>query len=383
MVLGILIVTIFGLHDRGVHIIGEIPGGLAPPKLPSVPLAHALKLLPGAIGIVLVSFAEAIGPARSFANKHRYRIDANQELIGLGMANLGAGLFQGFSIGSSLSKSAANDHAGAKSQMSAMIAAAVTILVALFLTPLFHNLPEAALGAIVVVAISGMFKVKQMQRLYQVRKLDFVLALAALLGVLIFEVLIGLLIAVVISLLVLIARASSPKLSVLGRVPNGMYFTDVRRHPDNRTLPGLLVIRPNEGLFFANAASLTEEIKKEVGASDPPARAVLLDLEMSFGLDVPSVDALAELKKELEAQDVDLMLARVHHEVLEFLEHSGVLDEIGAGKVYPYVLDGVLDHMAASPQAADAVKTHLSDSARALIAEAAELLEQATEQERE
>lgn len=378
MVFGILVVTLFGLHERGVHIIGEIPAGLAPPRLPSVTLADVLWLLPGAVGIVLVAFAEAVGPARSFGRKHKYQIDADQELVGLGMANLGAGLFQGFSIGSSLSKSAANDHAGAKSQMSGLIAAMATILVALFLTPLFHNLPEAALAAIVVVAISGMFKVKEMRRLYRVRKADFALALIALLGVLIFEVVVGLSIAVLISLLVLVARVSVPKLSVLGRVPDSLEFSDVRRHPDNRRMPGLLIIRPNEGLFFANAAGLVEEIWKQVLSSDPLARAVLLDLEMTFELDVPSLDALVELSEGLAEEDVDLMLVRVHQDVRDTLDQSGVVDTIGADRIHRYIIDGVLDFLALSPQAEMTVKAHLFESVQAFEAETAALLEQAT-----
>lgn len=188
----------------------------------------------------------------------------------------------------------------------------------------------------------------------------------------------GLTIAVVISLLVLIARASAPKLSVLGRVPDGMNFSDVRRHPENRTLPGLLVVRPNEGLFFANAASLTGEIQKEVRSSDPPAQALLLDLEMTSDLDVPSLDALAELKEELAEQNVDLMLARVHEDVREILEHSGVLDKIGADNMHPYVLDGVLEFLALSPQTEETLKAHLSDNVRALIAGATALLERGT-----
>jgi high affinity sulfate transporter 1 len=379
MVFGILVVTLFSLDGRGVHIIGEIPAGLAPPKLPLVPLRDVLRLIPGAIGIALVAFAEAIGPARSFASKHKYRIDADQELIGLGMANLGAGLFQGFSIGSSLSKSAANDNAGAKSQMSGLIAAAATILVALFLTPLFRNLPEAALAAIVIVAIAGMFKVKEMWRLYRVRKADFALALVALLGVLIFEVVVGLSIAVATSLLVLIARASAPKLSILGRVPDSIDFSDVRRHPDNRTIPGLVIVRPNEGLFFANATSLAEEIRDEVLSSDPPARAVLLDLEMTFDLDVPSLDALVELKEGLAEEGVDLMLVRVHQDVREMLKHSGVLDKIGIDNVQAHVLDGVLDFLAVSPETEATVQTALSEGVRELMAKATALLEQAQE----
>lgn len=381
MVFGILVVTLFDLHAHGVHIVGEIPAGLAPPRLPSVPVSDVLWLIPSAIGMVLVGFAEAIGPARSFASEHGYRIDPDQELIGLGMANLGAGLFQGFPIASSLSKSAANDHAGARSQVSGLIAAAATVLVALFLTPLFHNLPEAALAAIVVVAISGMFKLKQMRRLYRIRKADFVLALVALLGVLLFEVLVGLAIAVVLSLLVLIARVSAPKLSVLGRVPNTVTFSDMRRHPENKVLPGLLAVRPNEGLFFANVTGLVSAVQEQVHVTDPPPRTVLLDLEMTFDLDVPSLDALAELREGLRKENVGLMLVRVHQDVREVLEHSGVLGEIGAENIFPRVINGVLAYLEASPQTEEAVRAALAEGAHTLAADVGALLDRVTEGE--
>ncbi|MCJ7513369.1 MAG: SulP family inorganic anion transporter, partial [Anaerolineales bacterium] len=210
LVFAIVISVVFGLEARGVEVIGDIPAGLVPPQWPAVGLQNWLLLLPGALGIALVNFAEAIGPTRSFAAAHKYRIDENQELIGLGAANFGAGLFQGFPIGSSLSKSAANDRAGAHSQMSGILAAALTVVVALFLTPLFYALPEAALGAIVIVAVSGMVKVAKLKHLQRVRRADFVLAVVALLAVLTFETLEALLIAVVVSLFALVWRASHP-----------------------------------------------------------------------------------------------------------------------------------------------------------------------------
>ena len=219
LVFGIAISKLFNLEARGVEVIGEIPAGLAPPQWPAVGLQNWLLLLPGAAGLALVGFAEAIGPVRNFAAAHKDKVDANQELIGLGAANFGAGLFQGFPIGSSLSKSAANDRAGAHSQMSGIIAAGCTALVALFFTQFFYALPEAALGAIVIVAVSGMVKVDKLKHLYRVRRTDFVLAVVALLAVLTFETLEALLIAVLVSLFALVWRVSKPRLAVLGRAP--------------------------------------------------------------------------------------------------------------------------------------------------------------------
>jgi sulfate permease, SulP family len=167
LVAGIAASVVFGLEDRGVEVVGQIPAGLARPRLPDVGLGALLILVPGAMGIALVNFAEAIGPARGFASRHKYDIDANKELVALGAANVGAGLFQGFPIGSSLSKSAANDAAGARTPIALITASGLMVLVALFLTRLFEPLPEATLGAIVIVAVLGMMKVGDLRRFRQ------------------------------------------------------------------------------------------------------------------------------------------------------------------------------------------------------------------------
>lgn len=345
LVFGILISALFGLEGRGVEIVGEIPAGLAQPQWPAVGLQNWWILLPGALGLALVNFAEAIGPVRSFSAAHKYKVDTNQELIGLGAANFGAGLFQGFPIGSSLSKSAANDRAGAKSQMSAIIAAAVTILVALFFTQFFYALPEATLGAIVIVAVSGMIKVGKIKHLQKVRRSDFVLAIVALLAVLTFETLEALLIAVIVSLFALVLRASQAKLAVLGRVPDRLEFTDIHRHPENKTIPGLLIVRPENGLFFANAAGIREAIIAEMTSGKDPVKAVLLDLGATTDLDVPSSDMLGELSEELQSRNVRFMLMRMIMPVRQMLELAGVMDKIRPQDVFANPGEAVLDYL--------------------------------------
>jgi sulfate permease, SulP family len=345
LVAGIALSELFGLEARGVEVVGDIPAGLAAPQWPAVNAQDVWLLLPGAVGLALVCFAEAIGPARAFAAAHHYEIDADQEFIGLGAANVGAGLFQGFPIGSSLSKSAANDRAGARSQMSAIIAAAVTALVALFFTPWFYALPEATLGAIVVVAISGMVKVAKLKHLYRVRRADFALAAVALLAVLTFETLQALLLAVIVSLLALIWHASQPRMAVLGRAPNRLSFGDIRRHPENKTLPGLLMVRPESGLFFANASALREAIVGQVRTSAQPVTAVLIDLGATTDLDVPSADMLAELHEQLHGLHVRLILARVITPVRQMLERAGVLEKIGLQNLFVDLTAAVLDYL--------------------------------------
>ena len=328
-----------------MEVIGDIPAGLAPPQWPTVGLQNWWLLFPGALGLALVNFAEAIGPVRSFAAAHKYRINENQELIGLGAANLGAGLFQGFPIGSSLSKSAANDRAGARSQMSGILAAGVTIVVALFLTPLFYSLPEAALGAIVIVAVSGMVKVAKLQHLYHVRRADFVLAAVALVAVLTFETLQALLIAVIVSLFALVWRASQPRLAVLGRVPGRLEFGDIRRSPENQTVPGLLIVRPESGLFFANAAGFREAIIAQVISSPEPVKAVLLDLGATTDLDVPSADMLAELGEELHSRSVRFMLMRLITPVRQMLEQAGAMEKIQLQDVFVGPTEAIVEYL--------------------------------------
>jgi MFS superfamily sulfate permease-like transporter len=330
MVAGIVVSAVFGLSELGVKVVGEVPAGLAPPKLPGITPDQWLALIPGALALTLVVFAEAIGPARSFATKYRYSINPNQELIGLGAANVGAGLFQGFPIGSSLSKSAANDAAGAKSQMSGIVAAGITILVALFLTPLFRDLPEATLAAIVVVAIYGMFKWREMLRLFKLRRADFALALITFLGVLTFaEALYALLLAVVLSLLALVWRTSKGRISELGLARGKLTFEAVGATSEAAAIKRLLIFAPEESLFFANADTVRVQITNRLAASAEPVDSVLLDLEVTNELDVPSADMLKDLHDDLDAAGVRLLLARVRPAVRDLLDRSGVTKAIG------------------------------------------------------
>jgi SulP family sulfate permease len=331
----------FGLEARGVAVVGELPAGLAGPSLPGVGLDAVPHLLAGALAIALVAFAEAIGPAEEFAREHGGKIDPNRELIALGAANTGAGLFSGFPIGSSLSKSAANDRAGAKTPASLITAAAATALVALFLTPLFGPLPEATLGAIVVVAVAGMMKVGKMQQLWRLRRPDFWLASIALAGVLVVPTLAALAIAVVVSLGMLVWRASQPRLTFLGRARGGLEQVDLRSEPD-AVIPGLLIVRPDEMLFFANVASVRSEIVEAVADADPHPSVVLLDLSLTPEVDVPAVEALEHLHERLAGDGIELWLSHLRPDARDLLDRAGVLAAIGPERVYARVIDGIL-----------------------------------------
>jgi sulfate permease, SulP family len=220
------------------------------------------------------------------------------------------------------------------------------------LTQWFYALPEAALGAIVIVAVSGMVKVGKMRHLYQVRRTDFVLAVVALLAVLTFETLEALLIAVIVSLFALVGRTSQPKLAVLGRAPDSLELKDVRRHPENQTLPGLLVVRPENGLFFANAEAIREAILGEMQASAEPVKAVLLDLGATTDLDVPSADMLGKLHDELSSRNVRFMLMHMIMPVRQMLERAGVMERIRPEDVFAGPAAAILDYLSSQYDAA-------------------------------
>jgi sulfate permease, SulP family len=340
----------FGLESHGVAVVGPLPAGLVAPSLPGAGLAALPLLFVGAAGIALVAFAEAIGPANEFAQKHGGRIDPNVELIALGASNTGAGLFSGFPIGSSLSKSAANDRAGARTPMSLVTAAGATALVALFLTPLFEQLPEATLGAVVVVAVSGMMKVDKLRRLRRLRRIDFGLAMIALVGVLVMPTLEALGLAVLASLGVVVWRASEPRLTFLGRPRGHLEPVEIGRET-TATIPGLLIMRPDQMLFFANTAAVRDAVVRAACDMDPRPKVVVLDLSLTPDADVPVVEMLVNLYRRLAADGIALWLCRVTPAVVDLLDRSGSLEAIGADHIQPTIVDAILTYVRDSEEA--------------------------------
>jgi high affinity sulfate transporter 1 len=340
LVLGIVISRAFDLAERGVEVIEEIPAGLAGPQIPDVTLTELSLLVASAIGIALVNFAEANSMAREFARRDGVKLDADQELVGLGAANVGAGLFQGFTIGASLSKSAAAYGAGMQTQMAGVVAAGLTALVALFFTGFFEGLPEATLGGIVIVAVSGMIKAERIRELYALRRTDFLLAVTATLAVLSLETLAALAVAVALSIVLLVVRAAKAPLRRLGRLPGGG-FGDLERNAEASAHPTALVVRPEAELFFANAESVAEDVYAAATEREPPARSVVVDLELTQDLDVPAAEALLLLATRLADAGIPLALARVHGPAAEMLERTGVAQAIGEDRIGGRVEDAV------------------------------------------
>jgi high affinity sulfate transporter 1 len=344
LVLGILAVSIFNLDEYGVSIVGAIPTGLPTPGLPQVSLGDLPYLITGALGIVFLAVGESLGSARSFAAKHRYEINPDQELIALGAANINAGLFQGFTVDASLSSTATADEAGERTQLSSIVTAVLIIITLLVLAPLFYNLPNAVLGAIVIASVIGLMDVAELKRFYGSNRVDFVLAMVAMFGVLTTDVLTGLLIAVFLSLLIILYRASRPHLAVLGEVPGQVAtYGDVARHPENAQVPGLLIVRLDAPLYFLNANVARGQILGLVTASQPPPRAILFDLGASADLDVASLDMLKNLVRELEEAGVDVLLAEVRGRVRDRLRKANVMADIGENRIYQSVPAAVHD----------------------------------------
>ena len=351
VIVAIGIVTILDLGERGVAVVGEIPRGLPTPAIPRIGLGDISNLLPGAVGIAVIALAESSATARSLAAKHKYEIDADQELIALGASNLGAGLFQGFAVDASLSRSAIADEAGMKTQVSSLIAFALVLITAVALAPLFRNLADATLAALIIISVVNLISIDEFRRLYGLDKVEFGLAVISLLGVLLFGILPGLAVAIVAALSALVYRGYRPHTAVLGRVTGDEEdedygFRDIERHPQAETYPGLVIFRFDTELFFANANHFRDQIREVVREAQPPARAILVDAGAISHIDTTGTDMLAELVSELTESNVELLLARVKGPVRDILRRSGLEDAFGGDRIYPTVRAGVAAYLA-------------------------------------
>ena len=360
-----LLAYLLDLGGHGLALVGHIPGGLPGWQLTGLGWEDVYHLLPGALAVALVGYTESIAVAKAEAARLDYEVDADQEMIANGLASLGAGLLQGFAVNGSLSKSAADEAGGGKTQVVALLCAGLTLATVLFLTGLFAYLPEAALAAVVIVALRNYFSPAGLVRLYRVRRGDFVLAASALVGVLLFGALPGVILGVVLSLALLIMHVSSPTSVVLGRRPDGDDFADLVTHPDYQTIPGLLIYRFDGPLVFPNAERFAHEVRALIragsrpvaGAADDPAgkadapravagasepvRALIIDLEATADMDTTAADQFVALVAALRRSGARVMLARLHGALRDFMRRDGIIETIGEAAIFPRVLDAV------------------------------------------
>lgn len=340
VLLAIGAVVVLGLDDRGLAVVGHIDAGLPRAGVPDVTGTQFVELLGGAVGLMLIGFAEGLGAAKTYAARDGYDIDPNRELVGLGMSNLGSGLLSGMVVNGSLSKTAVNASAGARSQISALTAAALTILTLLFLTGIFEQLPLATLAAVVVAAVVELVDVRSLRRLWRVRtgrlahvyqvtaRADFMAAGAALLGVLVFDTLPGLVIGIAVSLVLLLARTSRPRITVLAPVGDqpGRPWVDARRNPGYAAVPGVLAVRVEGPLMFANAEYVRAGVRR-LAAEDPALRLVVLDGRATPSVDVTAAAMLVQLRSDLRRDGSDLALAEGIGQVRDVLARVGTEGE--------------------------------------------------------
>jgi high affinity sulfate transporter 1 len=336
VVLGTTAVVAFDLDSRyGLKVIGDVPSGL--PSLAVPDLSELPHLVLPALGVLLVAYTDFILTARAFTDRDDEGpgLDANQEFLALGTANLGAGALHGFPVSSSASRTALASSAGARSQAYSLVAGAVVLAVLLFLSPLLTRTPSAVLGALVVYAAARMIDFAGFRRLASFRRRELLLALGCLVGVLALDILYGVIVAVGLSVAELLTRVARPHDAVEGLVPGMAGMHDVDDYPQARTIPGLLVYRYDSPLFFANAEDFRHRALAAVDDQTGPVRWFVLNTEANVEVDITALDAVDELRRELTRRGIVFALARVKQDLLDDLEAYGLADSVGKDRIFP------------------------------------------------
>jgi sulfate permease, SulP family len=353
---GLLASHLFDLGADGVELVGDVPRGLPAAQLPDIDLVtqHFAQIALASFALLLIGFSQTAGDARLFATRHRYRIDVNQESVGQGMANVGAGVFQGMPVSTSLSASSLNESSGATTPLASLTTGLLVLATLLVFAPVFSDLPKAVLGAIIIDAvIFGMIDLRELRRLHRVARFDFWVAVAAIVGVLSAGVLTGVVIGIALSLAWLVYVATRPPMPLLGREPGTQVFRTIDDYPGDETFPGIAVLRLDGGLFFATAEALDDRIR-ELAQGRLPPHAIVLDLEGVNFVDSQGAAKLTEIHELTTADAVTLRLARVKPNVAAVLQAEGILERIGPDHLHGNV------HRAVEAQLADDSRERVS-----------------------
>jgi SulP family sulfate permease len=341
--LSIIAASLLGLPALGVASTGKIPAGLPALHGPALRLRDVEGIIPLAAGCLLLAYIESISAARTFAAKHGYALDARQELLGLGAANLATALGQGYPVAGGLSQSAVNDKAGARTPLALVVASLTLAFCLLFLTGLLENLPKAVLAAVVLIAVAGLLDFPALRRMWRVSRLDFYAAAIALGAVLLLGILQGILVAAAASILLLLGRASRPHVAFLGRIPGTSSYSDLARHPENEALPGVIAFRPEASVIYANADSvLTSVLERLRAAGTSGIRLMVCDLSASPYLDLAGSRMLHELHGELAARGIVLRIVGAHGWARDLLRADGMGEKAG-GLDRVVTLDSLLE----------------------------------------
>ena len=331
----------FGLAGSGVATVGSVPTGLPGISLPGVGLGDVPQIITGGLALALVGLAEGVSAARLLAARGGYSVDTNQELVATGAANIGSSVLGGMGVAGSLSKTAAAERAGSKTQVTGIAAAVIVVLALIAFAGALEPLPRCVLSAIVIQAVWGLLDLDALRRYIAVRRNDFLAAMAAMIGVLLLGPLYGLLFAIGQSLLGLVYRSSRVHVDVMGKVPGEKAaWGSAQRHPERRTVDGVLVLRLDVPLFWANATEVVTQVLTTVD-EHPGTHSLLLDLEATSQLDTTSVDALDVLLTKLQARGVELYLVRVFQRARDVLRRSGFLDRLGSDRMWHSISAGV------------------------------------------
>jgi high affinity sulfate transporter 1 len=345
-----IVVGFFNLATiAGVSVVGPLPQGLPSFQVPIVSLADLGALAAGAIAITLVSFADTSVLSRTFALRGGYEVDENQELIALGAANVAAGFFQGFSISSSSSRTPVAESAGSKTQLTGVVGALCIALLLLFAPSLLQNLPNAALGAVVIAACISLVDVKGVVRLYHLRRSEFAFSIACFLGVALIGVIQGIFIAIGLALLAFIWRAWRPYDAVLSRVDGLKGYHDIKRHPEGKRIPGLVLFRWDAPLFFANADIFHEHVLQAIATAPTPVKWVVVAAEPVTDIDITAADMLSELDEELQHAGIELAFAEMKGPAKDRLKQYGLFAKLGDELFFRTIGQAVDGYLKAHP----------------------------------
>jgi high affinity sulfate transporter 1 len=329
-----------------VKVLGSLPQGLPTFVLPWIDLTDIQAVVIGGVAVALVSFADTSVLSRTYAAKTRSNVDPNQEMIGLGIANLAAGFFQGFPISSSSSRTPVAEAAGSKTQLTGLVGAMAVALILLFAPDLLKNLPTSALAAVVIAAVFGLFEFKDLRRIYRIQNWEFWLSMACFAGVVVFGAIPGIGLAIVIAVIEFLWDGWRPHFAVMGRVTGMRGFHDVRRHPDARLVPGLVLFRWDAPLFFANAEFFQENILRTVAASPTQVKRVIVAAEPVTSVDITSADMIRELLENLEARNIELHFAEMKGPVKDKLQQFELFERMGGrDNFHPTVGAAVDDYL--------------------------------------
>jgi high affinity sulfate transporter 1 len=337
VVFSIAVVSIFNLTERGIAVVGVLPQGFPRPSIPSVDLSAVPALLAASVGIAIVAIGDTISISTVLAVRRGYEVDSNRELAGIGSANVLVGAFQGFPISTSSSRSAVAEQAGARTQLTGLIAAVAVLLMLLFVPGLMRNLPQPALAALVISAALGLLDLGELGELWAMRKGEFGLAVACGLGVALVGVLGGIVIAITLAILQFFQRSWRPYSTVLGRPEGVAGFHDITRYPEAEQIPGVLILRWDAPLFFANASLFRDMVRERVAATNPRPGWVLLAAEPITDVDTTAAELLANLDEELNAQNVHVVFAGLKDPVKDTITHYGLLETIDARHFFPTI----------------------------------------------